>query len=283
MMVPGQAVALELVQLPPGELGARRASARCLFIVLDGQADLLAGGHHAIRTGDTITIPESFAYGLTAGPKGLEALVVSFPNGQGETVKEVLTLEQLLARNQERTRASLEKPFFQKLAGDARQDPADRARFRDHLRVFSDAFQTLLFARQATCSDANRAALFANHLREELGHGDPPAGPDARPVAFDPVLHATASWFCNQMFLLDDLDKIVVNLVLETARAKYFETRVADGERQKLGLHLLRDQPPQVYRRLAAVLERSWDMFEAMTGRIVELVENRTEGVTNGS
>src|SRR5262249_40994222 len=136
-MVPGRGVALELVQLPPEEIAARRASSRCLFIVLDGQAELLAGGHHAVHAGDTITIPQAFAYGLTAGPDGLEALVVSVPN-DGETVKEVLTLDQLLARNQERTQAFLEKPFFQKLAGGALRDPADRGRFRDCLRVFYD-------------------------------------------------------------------------------------------------------------------------------------------------
>jgi hypothetical protein len=277
-LVPGRGVALELVQLPAGEQAARRASARCLFIVLEGGAELLAGGHRAVHTGDTITFPESFAYGLTAGPKGLEALVVSFPNVHGETVREVLTFEQLLARNQARTQASLEKAFFRMLAGGALRAPAARGRFCDCLRVFSDALQT---------------------LRRERGHADLLAGPDAGPAAFDPVLSATASWFCNQMFVLDDLDKTVVNLVLETAggnlhklaapmfagdpRAKYFEAQVADRARRKLGLDVLQGQPPQVYRRLAAVLERSWEMFEAMTGRIVELVEKRTEGVTHGS
>jgi hypothetical protein len=133
--------------------------------------------------------------------------------------------------------------------------------------------------------------LFANHLREELGHNELLVSREAPEVMFDPVLHATASWFCNQMIVLDNLDKTVVNLVLETAGhhfhmlaepvfvedecARYFAAHSddLDAEHLQLGVHLLKDQPPQVYRRLSQVLERSWDMFEAMTGRIAQLVE----------
>ena len=299
MTVPGRGVGLELVQVPAGESAARQTSSRCLMIVLQGGADLVAEARHTVQAGDAATIPESFAYGVSAGAKGFEALVVSFSSRQGETVKQVLTLEQLLAHNQERTQVSLQKPFFRKLTRQALRDPADRRRFYDGLRVFSDAVQTMLFARQATCSDGDHAALFLGQLRKELGSRELLTGQDAAPAAFDPVLHAAATWFCNQMFVLDDLDKTVVNLVLATAsnhlrqlaelvfagdvREKHFASHGLDGEQQRLGLHLLENQPPQVYQRFAGVLDRSWDMFEAMTGRIVELVEKRTEGLAHGS
>jgi len=55
------------------------------------------------------------------------------------------------------------------------------------------------------------------------------------------------------------------------------------GEEQTPGVHLLENQPPQVYQRLATVLERSWDMFDTLTARIVELVERRKEGLAHGS
>lgn len=297
--VPGRGVGLELIQVPAGESVARRTSSRSLIIVLQGGADLVAETRHTARTGDSVTVPDNFAYGVTAGPKGFEALVVSFSSRKGEAQKQVLTLEQLLARNQERTQASLKKHFFQKFTGEALRDPADRRRFYDGLRVFSDAVQTLLFARQATCSDTDHAALFLGQLRKELSSKDLVTGRDPAPVTFDPILQATATWFCNQMFVLDDLDKTVVNLVLGTAsshlhqlaervfagdvREKYFASNALDGERPKLGLHLLENQPPQVYKRLAAVLERSWEMFDSMTGRIVELVEKRTEDLAHGS
>jgi hypothetical protein len=296
--VPGRGVGLELVQVPAGVSAARRTSSRSLIIVLQGGAELVAGSRHTMQAGDSVTVPESFSYGVTAGAKGFEALVVSFASRPGEARRQVLTLEQLLARNQERTQTSLQRPFFRKLTRHALRDPADRRRFYDGLRVFSEAVQTLLLARQATCAEGDHAALFLGQLRKELGAQDVSTGVEAAP-AFDPVLQATTTWFCNQMFVLDDLDKTVVNLVLGTAsnhlhqlselvfggdvREKHLASHGLDREHEKLGLHLLENQPPQVYQRLAAVLERSWDMFEALTGRIFELVAKRTEGLANGS
>ncbi len=296
--VPDRGVALELVQLPPGgDSAARRAVSRSLLVVLDGRAELVAGGRHAVRAGDVITIPASFAYGIRgAGPTGLEALVISFPEEEeGQSVTEILNSEQLLARNEQRAQATLQTRFFQLLREGELQSPADRRRFRECLRVFSNAFQMLLFTRQATCVESEHATIFGTHLREELGHNQLLVGRDSPPVMFDPVLDATASWFCNQMFLLDNLDKTIVNLVLETAGhhfhllaeplfmddecAKYFKAHSndLDAEHQQMGVHLLQDQPAQVYRRLSQVLERSWDMFEMMTGRIVQLVEIERE------
>jgi quercetin dioxygenase-like cupin family protein len=291
-IVPGQGVALELVQLPPGEeVSARRTMSRSLLIVLDGGAELVAGSRHPVRAGDVITLPPNFAYGIGAvGPSGLEALVVAFPEGGGDKPKEILSFDGLVARNTERAEATLQKRFFQMLSNGGLSSPADRRRFGECLRVFSNAFQTLLFTRQAMCGDGDHAALFVSHLREELGHNELLAGPDGAPVIFDPILQATASWFCNQMVVLDNLDKIIVNLVLETAGqhfhllaepvfvqdrcAKYFEAHSGvDDEHQHMGVPLLRDQPPEVYRRLSRVLERCWDMFEAMTGRIAEMVD----------
>jgi hypothetical protein len=297
--VPARGVALELVQVLPGEHVARRASSRTLMMVLDGGGELVSEARHPVQTGDSITIPESSPYEITAGPKGFEALAVAFSNQQGEMVRQVLTLEQLLARNQARTEASLQKPMFRKLMGDGLRDSAERHRFYECLRVFSEALQTLLIARQATCSDADYAALFLDQLRRELTREALSTGGNATPMAFDPVLAATASWFCQQMFLLDDLDKTVINLVLETAgghlqrlvqlvcaddvRATSMANHALAGDPQKLALHRLENQPPQVYRRLSAVLDRSWDMFEAMTGQIIALIERKAQGGPNGS
>jgi hypothetical protein len=156
------------------------------------------------------------------------------------------------------------------------------------LRVFSDAFQVFLFTRQAMCREDAFQALFAEHLAEEFGHNQMLQTPQDSRIVSDPVLKATSSWFCQQMLVLDNAGKVVVNLVLETAGyhfhslaapvfkgeagEKYFDTHAeADEHHKDIGVELLEGLHPDTYELLYRVLEDSYDMLEALTQRIFEL------------
>jgi hypothetical protein len=161
---------------------------------------------------------------------------------------------------------------------------------RECLRVFADAFQTFLFTRQATCWDAEYAEPYREHLVEELGHNKLLTVSGKSPIARDPILRATSSWFCHQMLVLDNAEKAVVNLVLESAgyylgtlagpqfageeSEAYFDTHSeADEHHKELGLNLLENLSPQEYVRLQQVLDSSWDMLDAMTRRFAHIID----------
>jgi hypothetical protein len=184
----------------------------------------------------------------------------------------------------------LDGPFF-RLLREGAMDARRRTVFRDSLRVFSDAFQTIMFTRQATCRDNVFANLFLDHFREELGHNDLLHTSGSERAASDPVLRATSAWFCHQMLVLDNIGKAaLVHLVLETAgyhfhqiasrafaqdvSSAYFEVHSgADEEHMTVAIKLLERQHPETYRRLHRVIEDGWNMFHAMGKRIAELVE----------
>jgi hypothetical protein len=92
------------------------------------------------------------------------------------------------------------------------------------------------------------------------------------------------------MLTLDNAGKTLVNLVLETSgyhfhtlakpvfasaeSADYFDAHAeADETHMELGLELLANQHPDVYRQLLELLEDSWDMLETVTNRFAELVD----------
>jgi hypothetical protein len=113
--------------------------------------------------------------------------------------------------------------------------------------------------------------------------------PEDPRIATDAILKATSGWFCHQMMVLDNAGKAVVNLVLETAGyhfhslaspvfrgdegETYFDTHAeADEHHKDIGVDLLEGLRPDTYRELYDVLESSWNMLEAVTQRIFELV-----------
>lgn len=274
-----------------GQNVARRSHASpSLIIVLNGSAKVVGGVTGTVERGDVITIPANHAYEFSSvGPQGLDALHVTFLEAAYESSRKVVTLELLLERNQERARAALSTPYFGLLSGGGLSSASSRTRFRDCLRVFSDAFQTFLFTRQAMCRDDEYQALFHEHLVEELGHNRMLRASQNPTIFNDPVLKATSLWFTHQMLVMDNVGKAVVNLVLETAGyhfhslatpvfkgdegAEYFGTHAeADEHHKDVGVELLGGQHPDTYLRLHGVLEDSWNMLEAVTQRIFELV-----------
>lgn len=272
-------------------IGGCRNREPSLLIVLHGTARLTGSEGKMIEQGDVVTLPGGCEYGFTdVGATGLRTIQVQF-RGEPRKADQVTTLEQLLARNEVYVKKALASPYFQLLRGGALASPERRARLRDGIRVFSDAFQSVLFVRQALCEDEQYARVFHEHLREELGHNELLTVPEIRLASTDPVIRATATWFCHQMMTLDNTGKAaLVHLVLETVgyhfhtlaapllssdvSAEYFDVHAeADEEHKDLARHFLENQHPETYARLCRVIETGWETFDAMMRRVVQLVE----------
>lgn len=262
-----------------------------LLIVLRGRAELLGPRCEQVEQGDAVTIPANQPYGFTGvGPQGLEAMHVTFP---APVEERVTCVKQLRARNEARAQLALTNPFYTMLRERKLDTPRKRALMREGSRVFADAFQNFLFTRQAMCADGGYTPLFLDHLREEIGHNEL-LEVSKDPLAFgDPILKAASAWFCHQMTVLDNLDKAVVNLVLETggyhlgmlaepvfeghSGSEFFHTHSeADAHHQEMGVELLEGQSTETYARLAATLDASWQMLETMTRRIAHIVQSDT-------
>jgi hypothetical protein len=114
---------------------------------------------------------------------------------------------------------------------------------------------------------------------------------DGLVAAPDPVMNATLAWFTHQMLVRDNAEKaVLVHLVLEAAAEAfftkpatqdvfaaagaldYFQAHLEDEEHKDLGARMLRGLHPATYRRLHRMLEDGWDMFDAMSNRLAELV-----------
>lgn len=291
-LLPRSAVSLAWTRAEPGRDVAQRSHPTPgLLIVLEGRAILTGALKCKVEAGDVITLPRDHEYGFTeVGPLGLHALHVAFGGEPSSYTDQATSLEQLLQRNEARLQTTLNNSFFSLLRRRGIDTDRKRTAMRESLRVFSDAFQTLLFTRQATCRDESYAGQFNQHLLEELGHNDLLSVSGVTPVSRDAVLRAMSSWFCHQMLVLDNAEKAVVNLVLETggyylgtlsmplfegdSAQRYFDTHAEDDAHHKeQSATLLEGLHPHSYVRLQRVLDSAWDMVDAMTQRFAELIE----------
>ena len=290
-VIPRSAVTVAWTQVRPGgRLSMRSSPTASLLIVLVGKAQLIGRMERVVEQGDVVTIPSAQEYGLiSVGALGLQALHVTFRNEGG--ADSALNLRQLLLRNEVRLQIALANPFFTLLREGRLDNERKRSMMRECARVFSDAFQAFLFVRQGMCRDDDYIEAFEQHLREELGHNKLLKVTRNSGAFEDPILKAASSWFCHQMLVLDNVDKAVVNLVLETAGyylgalagpafvgeegSEFFHTHAeADADHKDVGARLLEGQQPDTYARLQRVLDSSWDMLDTMTRRIAILIEN---------
>lgn len=291
-VLPSSLVSLAWIEARTGkDVALRSHEAPGLLIILEGRAVLIGRLTRKVEAGDVITLPRDHEYGFTAiGPAGLHALHVTFDGDPASVAQGAMSLPQLIARNEARLQTTLNNSFFSLLRRGGIDSERKRAAMRESLRVFSDAFQTHLFTRQATCHDEEYAAAFGEHLREELGHNRLLKVSGTSIIAKDAMLRGLSSWFCHQMLVLDNAEKAVVNLVLETGAyyvctlsqpqfegheaQRFFDTHAAEDEHHKeLSVALLRDLHPRVYGRLYSVLDTTWNMVDAMTQRLAYLIE----------
>ena len=88
----------------------------------------------------------------------------------------------------------------------------------------SNEFQKVMFARQASCINDDFLSTFSQHFEEELGHDELLMQRDNINTEKDAVLIASSSWFVWQMFVRDNIEKVVlVHLVLELSGDYYHE------------------------------------------------------------
>jgi hypothetical protein len=200
-----------------------------------------------------------------------------------------LSLDELVAHNERRLEAYVSHPFFRLVDGTT--TPEKRRALLACIQRFSRSFQTVMFTRQAMCADPRYYETFLQHFNEELGHDQLVAQREHSEEASDPVLEATLTWFSYQMLVLDNVEKAaLVHLVLESSgdkfhnaaaphlgqhvRSSYFQTHAElDSGHADVGLALLEKQHPAVYARIKIIVDAGWDMLDAASTRMCELVE----------
>lgn len=288
--------ALAWLEAPAGgkvELRSHRGPT--LLAVMRGRAALvgtasIATAKRQVEQGDVLTVPPDHSYGFAQIEADLHVLQVTLQPQTGEGAAErELSLGSLLARNKQRAEQVLESPFYVQLRDGLLDTRDKRSAACEAIRVFSDAFQSFLFTRQAMCREEGYFAAFHGHLLEELGHNDLLRVTGNPRISRDPILRATSVWFSHQMLKLDNAGKAIVNLVLETSgyyfhtlakpvfadghSATYFAAHAeADEQHMDLGVELLDGLHPDTYRRLIELLDESWDMLQTVTTRFAELV-----------
>jgi mannose-6-phosphate isomerase-like protein (cupin superfamily) len=291
-VMPGSAVGLAWTHARPGQLvPPRRHAQPGLLIILEGSAELIGEGARHVQHGDVITLPANQAYGFReVGAQGLHALHVVLGARDEQKQEGLAALKKLLAHNEARAAQVMKTNRFFLLLSEQSLDEERKRMMRECVRVFSDAYQVFLFTRQGSCRDERYQEMFHEHFLEELGHNKL-LDVAKHPRAFkDPILRATSSWFNHQLLSLDNAEKTILNIALETAgfyfhnlaapvfvgdqSKEYFELHAeADEKHKELGLDLLENEHPDTYRRLYRILDKGWDMMDAMTARMAYLAE----------
>ena len=294
-VIPPSGVSLAWTHARHGQdVDLRSHEAAGLLIVLEGDAELTGALARRVQQGDVLTIPSGQPYGFRSiAEGGLSALHVAFGEAPEQANDDgAVSLKDVLARNEARANVLLNNnPFFLLLKKGTLESERKRTMMRESLRVFSDSYQHFLFARQALCRDETYRATFMEHLREELDHNLLLKVSGLPRAAQDPVLRATSTWFCHQMFVLDNAGKAALNIMLETAgyyfhtlakpvfdrdeSAEYFDIHAEADERHKeVGVEFLEGQHPTTYVELRRIVDEGWDKLDAMTRRVAYLVEH---------
>lgn len=198
----------------------------------------------------------------------------------------------LLNSNQQRLEQAKQHRFFHMLSDGSLNHNEKRHIYMDNLEIWTIRNQMLLFARQATCVNKKYEAIFLQHLSEEIGHE---ALYDARKSAQkglqDAVIEAIAAWFILQMFVRDNIEKVVlIHLVIENASdyyhelarpilmtdqaEAYYEAHKVDSVHAQMGVDMLKGESATTYQHLMPLVNKGWDMMQAMFDRIVYLVDH---------
>jgi hypothetical protein len=278
-MLPSSAVCLAWTEARPGkDVEPRSHRTPGLLIIVEGRAMLTGRLSRTVEAGDVITLPRDHEYGFTAvGPAGLHALHLAFDGDAASYTEDATTLRQLLARNEARLQIALNNSFFSLLRRCAINTDSKRSALRESLHIFSNAFEE--------CS-----VSIKQHRLEEMDCDLLLSGPRATLVGRDSLLRAMSSRFRFQLLGLDNSEKTVVNLVLETGDyylgalsmpmfegdsvCRNVDTHGEDGVcHDALGMKMLEGLQPHAYVRLQRVLDASWDMVDTMTQRFAQLIE----------
>jgi hypothetical protein len=202
-----------------------------------------------------------------------------------------VSLEELLGYNAARLDEHRRLRVYRFATDGTLEDRGRRDVFLACAQRFSRHFQMMLHARQAHCADERFCELFAQHLRDEVGH-DELLRMDfgRRDELWDPVAEACAAWFVVQMSSLDNIEKLaVMHLVVEAtgaymggtfgpamlrfgASAYYKLHDEVDQSHVTLAIEPLRRQPPETLARVRTVVGQAWRVLAVWLERVAALV-----------
>jgi mannose-6-phosphate isomerase-like protein (cupin superfamily) len=292
------AFSVSWVRLGPGEvLDPHVHPIQSLMVFYAGSGEMLGDLSRPLSKDDVVVVPAGCVHGFVGGPEGLYALSIQFGEGLYTAPEKPRvafatgehSLAQLMAYNEERLRAFSERPVFELLESGELEEPRKRKAYLDALRVWIDGNRTLLFSRQATCSDPRYQGAFLSHMNEELERDSirSDVGQVTANGPRDSIIEAIVNWFSFQMFVLDDAEKVALTCLVLGSATTLLEARMArslryiDGEPPRLVppaardassyAELLKDQSPAGYASLKQIVGEGWDMIEAMTDRLTEL------------
>jgi mannose-6-phosphate isomerase-like protein (cupin superfamily) len=249
-----------------------RMERRTMFLVLAGSARFIGDFDRTVAAGDVVTVRKGARFGFDdVHVQGLSLLEIGMP---GEEATE-RSLEDIQALVDARLAASEGGSFFTLLSDGSLGDPTGRERLAASLQLVFDAFCTVLSTRR----ESRFAESFRKHFVEAISRDDVLAPRRrAAQTETDPVLNATATWFCRQMLVLDDLGKTaLVDLVLERAGTS-FRALARKGVTSPGATRVpskLEGHDPHTYGQLYVLVEDGWDMFDTMGARISAIVRRQ--------
>lgn len=278
-----------------------------MIVVCEGQGKITGEIEKDLKAGDVIVIPPNCVHGFKGINKGMNCLSIQFDDMGGlyENIDNPLVefidkknneynLDELLKFNEQRMQSLFKNRFFEMIQDGTLEDANKRKIFLDALQVWTDKNQLLLMSRQAMCVDDNYSRQFLQHFKEEVNHDLLFKDRDDPDEKYDEIIDAIACWFILQMYQLDNVEKAaIIHLVIENAsdyyhklarpllnkfvNDEYFKVHEADTEHAQWGIDLLQGYNERVYLRLKEIIEQAWDMLEAMTNRVVELTEGKSD------
>ena len=267
-----------------------------MLIVTNGNATLTGDSTQTVSKGSVVCIPAGKLHGFTChSDTGLMGISVQFSqaglfdDANKPNIK-FSYLDRLIEHNERKCEAFKQSPFFNLISQGVLKEESSKSTFYSNLRMWSDKFQEILFARQVSAQNENFRNIFAEHLAEEFGHNKLIVEKNK----WDPVIEACGDWFTLKMLQLDNDEKLVVtHMVLELC-ADVFLTEAAaiytkeqklsdeymtlhahlDEGHSKIGVELLKINGKEDYDRFVQLSDQSWKMLELILNRIAELTVN---------
>lgn len=263
-----------------------------LMVFYAGSGTILGDMEGPVAKDDVAVIPAGCKHGFVGGPGGLYGLSIRLgevlESASEHTVRAVdgfaaeSSFSGLLDHNQKCLQDFQKRAIFELLRDGTLEEPMKRKKFLEALEIWSDGSQSLRLCRQASCLDPKYATSFSRD-----GYRAPRLKVSRlRPAAAkqDATMRAISDWFTYQMFVLDNAEKVAVQLVIESATCAYQNVATVslglapnDGgsaerlSQATLDAQLLRDQSARSCARLHCIIDEAWEMFSAMTDRLVEL------------
>lgn len=285
------------VKLDSGEeLLPHEHTEESMIILTEGEGQFSAQHEFPLKAGDILYVPPGSPHGFKT-QQSFWALSIQFNTSSLYEEKDAPRVqfldpyESLLNKNiRLAQRVQKNNPIFQISRKEISQ-ASKKTMLLDCLQVMSNHFQQLMLLRAGLCSSQKYKSVFLEHLLEELGHDRDLEQERAKPeLLWDPILHASCSWFVGKNFVFDNAERLImVQMVLEKCATMFYghfadllgeEFRSehvskhldADEGHELMGISLLKEEPRHRFDGYGKLLEESWSILELFLRRTAELV-----------